>query len=409
MRHRIRATWAALAALAAFAMLPHVAHAQKPEVRTAVAVSAHLATPARLDFTPAMLRRLTVPAGFTVSVFAEQAHSPRMLAVGDDGTVYVTSRDSGDVTAYRDADGDGRPEIVRRVVSNMPHVHGIALHDGRMYLVTIHEVYALDLRPDGSVGEPRLLIKDLPDAGQHANRTIGFGPDGMMYITVGSTCNVCEEDNEENATVLRAKPDGSDRAVFARGLRNTIGFGWHPTTKELWGFDNGFDWAGDATPPEELNKLQGGTDYGWPYCWGAQQANQFHPAPAPNATKAAWCKRTAAPVMTLTAHSAPIQAAFYTGTQFPEAYRNDLYVAMRGSWNRAVPSGYRIVRVHFVDGQPASSSDFLTGFVSANGATYFGRPAGLAVARDGSMLLTDDTDNVIYRIAYTGAGSRGAE
>jgi glucose/arabinose dehydrogenase len=399
---------ARLAAVFAVAMHPAVAAAQKPDARTAVAVSAHLATPARLDFTPALLRRLVVPAGFTVGVFATGAHSPRMIAVGDDGTVYVTSRDSGDVMAYRDVDGDGRAEYVKRVVSNMPHVHGIALHGGRMYLVTIHEVYALDMRGDGTVGEPRLLIKDLPDAGQHANRTIAFGPDGMMYLTVGSTCNVCVEDNEENATILRAKPDGSDRVVFARGLRNTIGFGWHPTSGDMWGFDHGFDWAGDAIPPEELNKLQSGGEYGWPYCWGAQQGNQFHPAQPPNATKAEYCKRTAAPVLTLPAHSAPIQAAFYTGTQFPAAYRNDLYVAMRGSWNRAVPSGYKIVRVHFENGQPAGSSDFLSGFVAADGATYFARPAGLAVQKDGSMLLTDDTDNVIYRVSYTGA-AKGAE
>lgn len=161
-----------------------------------------------------------------------------MLLVGADGTVYVTRRDSNDVLALRDQ-GNGRAGPPRKIVSNLQHVHGIAIHNGKMYLATIKQVYVADMQSDGSIAEPRAIITDLPDAGQHPNRTIAFGPDGMLYITVGSNCNQCTEDNEESATILRAKPDGTSRGVYARGLRNTIGFGWHPVTHELWGMDNG--------------------------------------------------------------------------------------------------------------------------------------------------------------------------
>jgi Raf kinase inhibitor-like YbhB/YbcL family protein len=244
-----------------------------------------------------------------------------------------------------------------------------------------------------------MIIHDLPDAGQHNTRTVQFGPDGMMYISVGSTCNECNEPNQENATLLRASPDGKRRAVWASGLRDTIGWGWHPQTGELWGVDHGIDWLGDGLPPEELNKIERGKRYGWPFFWGNNQVNP-HLDPPAGLSKAELQQRSVPMVLGYTAHSAPMQMSFYDGPQFPAEYRGDAFVSMHGSWNRKPASGYEVVRIHFQNGTPSSIEPFVSGFVSADGES--GRPCGNAVAADGALLFTDDRNGVLYRVAYTG-------
>lgn len=359
----------------------------------------HLAKPAKKSFDQSLLAMLETVDGFAVNVFASGLGKPRMMTVGADGTVYVTRPSSGDVVALRDKDGDGRADDTRTVVSNLEDVHGLTIHDNKLYLVTIKEVYAAELRRDGSVGTPKRLVDDLGDGGQHQNRTIAFGPDGALYISVGSTCNACNEPNEEHATILKARADGSNRAVFARGLRNTIGFGWHPGTKEMWGMDHGSDWRGDDTPPEELNRLQEGADYGWPFCYGDRKIDELTASEPEGMTKAEHCAKTVGPALTYQAHSAPIAMVFYTGASFPAEYRDDAFVAMRGSWNRKEPVGYKVVRVDFENGKPARFTDFLTGFLLDGGSAHFARPVGLAVAADGALLLSEDANGVIYRIA----------
>lgn len=393
-----------LAAAAAVGMLwlgASDAGAQKPKARKVLPLATgFMSTPEKRPFSDAIAKSLTVPAGFEVSVFASGLGAPRMMAVGDDGTVYVTRRDSGDVLALR-PDGTGSP---RKVVSSLPQVHGIALQGNRLYLATVKEVFVADLTPGGTAGEPRLIIGDLPDGGQHPNRTIGFGPDGMLYISVGSDCNACVETEDEHATMLRAKPDGSERGVFARGLRNTVGWGWHPETREMWGMDHGTDWRGNDTPPEELNQIQGSAHYGWPFCYGDKVVDRLFASDPQGGTKEEFCRRTAGAVLTYQAHSAPIQMAFYGGPQFPADFRNDAFVAMRGSWNREPPTGYKVVRIDFQNGKPVRFSDFLTGFLSADRGSYSARLAGIAVAKDGALLVSDDTNGAIYRVAYTGKG-----
>ncbi len=376
--------------------------AQRPGQRILVPVRAYTSTPARLPYTGSIARQLRVPAGFSVSVFAERLGAPRMLAVGQDGTIYVTRRDSNDVLALRD-EGNGRAGPPRKVITDLRRVHGIALHDGKMYLATVKEVYAVDLRSDGSVSTPKAIITDLPDGGQHPNRTLGVGPDGMLYIAIGSTCNVCNEPNEEHATILRAKLDGSERGIYSRGLRNTVGFAWDPKTGTLWGMDHGSDGKGNDIPPEELNQLQSARHYGWPYCYGDRVPDKYFSGQPAGSSKLEFCPRTAAPVLGYQAHAAPIQLAFYTGKQFPAQYRGDAFVAMRGSWNREPPTGYGIVRIVFRNGKPVRMVEFLSGFLR-NGKAYSGRPAGLVVAKDGALLLSDDTNGAIYRISYTGTG-----
>jgi len=360
-----------------------------------VEVKGHVFQPSELA--PPDPATLKVPKGFKVDVFARNLGNARMLAVAPDGTVYFTRRDEGDVMMLKDAGGKagGPPERV----ASRSGVHGIALHDGKAYLATPKQIFRASVLPDGHFGPLEMLIHDLPDAGQHNTRTVQIGPDGMMYISVGSTCNECLDTNPENATILRASLDGTSRAIFAAGLRDTIGWGWHPQTGELWGMDQGMDWLGDELPPEELNRIERGKRYGWPYYWGDNKPNP-HVREVGGVTPPEWLARSTPMVLGYTAHTAAMQMVFYTGHQFPAAYYGDAFVAMRGSWNRKPPRGYELIRIHFTNGQPGAIEPFLTGFLTARGESA--RPCGIAMARDGALLFTDDRNGVIYRVAYDG-------
>jgi glucose/arabinose dehydrogenase len=220
-----------------------------------------------------------------------------------------------------------------------------------------------------------------------------------MYITVGSTCNACADSNPENATILRANADGTGRIIYANGLRNTIGFGWHPQTQELWGLDHGIDWLGDDQQEEELNLIKQGAFYGWPYIYGDGRYNP-HPRPMGDTTYADILAKTTLPSLLYEPHAAPMGMIFYTGSQFPAEYQNDAFATMRGSWNRTKPSGYKVVRIHFENGKPVSAQDFVTGFLVNNNQAQFGRPVGITMHTDGSLLFTDDNNGVIYRVSY---------
>ena len=377
--------------------------AQQPNQKpTDVEIEAHVYEPVMLDVSDDLISQLQLPDGFKIQKFAEGLGKPRIMTVAEDGTVYVTRRDPGDVLMLRDTDGDGTADM-KKVVAQKSDLHGIALHGDTMYLTTVREIYTADRLPDGSLGELQQIISDLPDGGQHPNRTIAFSPDDMLYITVGSTCNACGETNDNNATILRANPDGSDRQVYATGLRNTIGFGWHPETQQLYGMDHGIDWLGDNEQKEELNRIEQGKQYGWPYIYADSKQNP-QDDPPDGITMAEWAKMSEEPVGLYTAHSAPMQMAFYNADQFPAEYKNNAFVAMRGSWNRKPPSGHEIVRVRFDDsGNPIAIEPFLTGFlVEMENGDYgrFARPVGVSVAQDGSLLVGDDTNGVIYRISY---------
>ena len=384
----------------AASLLLLVASAAIAQRRPPVEANSVIDRPERLRFSATTPAELRAPAGFAVSAFASGLGAPRMMALGPDGTVYVTRGDSGDVVALRDTDGDGRADSRIIVASNLRGVHGITIHEGRFYFATMTSVYMADAGFDGRPGPVRMILDGLPNGGQHARRTVAFGPDGMMYISVGSTCNDCVEPNPENATMLRASSNGASRTIYARGLRNTLGWAWHPRTRELWGFDHGSDFRGNDVPPEELNLIREGGNYGWPFCYGQRVVDRWSHYDPPGMTPEAYCASTEPSALNYQAHSAPIGMVFYTGSQFPAQFEGDAFVAMHGSWNRSPVAPAKVIRVRFQNGRPYGAEDFLTGFLTNGGRSLIGRPAGLLVAADGALLISDDANGAIYRVSY---------
>lgn len=398
----MRCTLAAAAALlcAPAAALPALAQEQRPEFAT---IQAHVLSPAMVQPDPESIRKLQMPDGFKIETFADGLINPRMLAVAPDGAVYVTRRRVGDVLMLRDTDGDGRADA-RRIVASRPQIHGIAINGDTMYLTSVTDVYRAAINDDGTLQPLKRIVADLPDGGQHPNRVLKFGPDGMIYLSVGSTCNACGETNQENAAMLAVTPDGVRRTIYASGLRNTIGYDWHPETGEMWGMDHGIDWLGDETQQEELNRIEQGKNYGWPYIYGDGDAN-LADAPPGGITAKQWQAMSEPMVIGYTAHAAPMQMLFYRGGQFPDEYRGDAFVTMRGSWNARPATGFEIVRIRFKDGKPQGFEPFIRGFLQkpdSEKPSAFARPVGLAFMPDGSMLFTDDTNGVIYRVTYDG-------
>jgi glucose/arabinose dehydrogenase len=367
------------------------------DTTTAAQVNGYIFRPALVPASEENVRQLKVPAGFTVSKFAENLGKPRILTVSTTGHVYASDREKGIVMLLKDTNSDGVSDS-KQTVATIKNAHGLTIYDGKMYIAAVREIYTAIINNDGSLGQPAMITDKLPDAGQHPNRTLAVGPDGKLYITVGSTCNACPEPNPMNATIVRSNLDGSGMTIFAKGLRNTIGFGWHPQTGELWGLDHGIDWLGDDDQKEEVNQVKENANYGWPYIYGE---GKYNPADRPpgDTTYQQYLALTTLPTLTYQAHAAPMQLIFYNGNKFPAEYRNDAFVTFRGSWNRSQPVGYKVARLHFENGKPVRFDDFLTGFLVNNNKAHFARPVGLAVYTDGSLLVSDDTNGVIYRIS----------
>ncbi|RYY02342.1 MAG: YbhB/YbcL family Raf kinase inhibitor-like protein [Gammaproteobacteria bacterium] len=391
---------ACLVASNTYAQQPVSAQLKDPKAAD-VEIVGHVLEPKKVPAKD-LIKRLIVPNGFDIKVFAEGLMNPRMIAVADNGNVYVTRRDIGDVVKLTDTNNDGVADG-QEVVANRPGMHGITFDGTTVYLVTVNDIYKAAVQADGKFGALERIVDDLPDGGQHPNRTIAIGPDGKLYVSVGSTCNACNETNPESATILQMNKDGSGRKIFASGLRNTIGFAFEPRTGELYGMDHGIDWLGDNEQHEELNHIVKGKQYGWPYIY---DDGKFNPQDEPpgNISMQEWASRSVNPVGFYTPHAAPMQMTFYTGKQFPKEYQGDAFIALRGSWNRKPPAGYEVARVHFENGKPVKFEAFLQGFLTREGDHWLhhGRLAGIAQTKDGALLLADDTNGVIYHIAYTG-------
>lgn len=361
-------------------------------------IVANVVKPAPLDPTPELIAGLKLPDGFEIKPYATGLKTPRVIVVAPNGDLYVSSRDEGEITLIRAGRPDDRVSVLKK-----KDVHGLALKDGTLFFVTVKEIFAAPIQEDGTLGSETRIVADLPDAGQHPNRTIAFGPDGMLYASLGSTCNECDERNPENATMVRMKPDGTGRETVATGLRNTIGFDFQPGSGAMYGWDDGVDWLGDKDQPEEFNKIEAGADYGWPLIFGDGMKNLYRePMQGTLDDKDRQSRR---PALTWPAHASSMQFVFYGGGQFPADYSGDGFVTMHGSWNRKPPSGYEVLRVKFENGEAKSVEPFVTGFLvetSPGQWARFARPFGLAVAKDGSLLVGDDQNGVIYRISRRG-------
>jgi glucose/arabinose dehydrogenase len=343
--------------------------------------------------TDRVLQKVRLPAGFKLEVYADDVPAARSMAWGQRGTLFVGTR-SGNVYAISGLPGGDKP-TVRTLAAGLNMPNGVAFRDGALYVAEVHRILRYDAIESslGKAPEPKVVRADLPKDRHHGWRYIAFGPDGKLYIPIGAPCNVCNE--PEYGLITRMNPDGSDYEVFARGVRNSVGFTWHPGSKQLWFTDNGRDFLGEDAPPCELNHApRAGLDFGFPYCHGRNISD-------PEFGRLGECSKIAPPVQTLGAHVAPLGVKFYTGSAFPAGYRNQLFIAEHGSWNRKEPSGYRITLVKLDGDKALGYESFASGF--HQGKETFGRPVDLLVLGDGSMLVSDDLAGAIYRISYTGA------
>src|SRR5437879_2850746 len=375
-----RATFAGLVALVAVALLaPSCSDSVTPERH------AHPTAVLALDAIHIAGQDLYVPSGFNVNLFAEGLEGPRWLALGPGGAVFVTLSDRGEIVRLIDTDGDGVADARSTVLSGLSYPFGLAFRGDTMYFAEQTAVKRLD--PGATT--PVTLVPNLP-AGGHLSRTIAFGPDNLLYVAIGSSCNVCD-DALPRAAVTRYNLDGSNPHTFATGLRNSVGLAFHPTTGELWANNNDRDNLGDDLPPEHLNILRDGRWYGWPQCYLPGEANPEY--------QGADCSGVEPPALTFQAHSAPLGLAFYTGAMFPADYVGDAFMTYHGSWNRTVPTGAKVVRVRVVNGRPTAIDDFVTGWQLADGSRW-GRPVGLLVMPDGALLVSDDFAGRIWRVTF---------
>jgi glucose/arabinose dehydrogenase len=339
---------------------------------------------------------IKLPPGFEISVFASNIPNARSMTLSPDGTVFVGSRTAGNLYALVDHDQDFSADegfILGRGM-NMPN--GVAFRDGALYVAEVNRVLRYD-NIEANLSnppEPVVVNDSFPGERHHGWKFIRFGPDGLLYVPVGAPCNVCEPPGDMFNSIMRMQPDGSALEVFSRGVRNSVGFDWHPESAELWFTDNGRDQMGDDLPPDELNHApEAGLHFGFPYCHGGTVAD-------PEFGENRACEEFTPPAMPLGPHVAALGMRFYTGDMFPEEYHDQIFIAEHGSWNRSTPIGYRLMLVRIEDNQAVNYEVFAEGWLQ--GGEAWGRPVDLLVMPDGSLLVSDDTANTIYRITYRG-------
>src|SRR5271165_4156501 len=346
------------------------------------------------------LAQLKAPPGFHISVFADNIDGARMLVFTPGGVLLVSESGEGKVIALPDSKHAGKAERTVTVLEGLNEPHGLAFYEGKLYVAENDKVRRYDWDEAHLRASNPKQLADLPDGGGHSTRTLLFHA-GKMYVSAGSSCNVCIEKDPRRAAVMEFNPDGSGQKIFAKRLRNAVGLAVNPKTDTVWVTVNGRDWLGNDLPPETIYDLgRDGGDAGWPYCYGDRVPDAEFTKPGDNR-----CKTVLEPKVQMQAHSAPLGLAFYEGSEFPAEYRNNIFAAFHGSWNRSIPTGYKIVRVKLDDnGQPTGGAqDFITGWLAPDETKkgrWMGRPVGIAFGGDGTMYLSDDAAGVIYRIAY---------
>lgn len=341
------------------------------------------------------LNTIKLPQGFKIEVFAEVPDA-RSMAVSPSGIVYVGNKDGDKVYAIKDTDGDKKADKKWVVASGLNMPNGVAFHDGDLYIAEVSRILKLQGIESKleNPGSPVVINDDYPSDTHHGWKYIAFGPDGKLYVPVGAPCNICESKNEIYATITRLNKDGSGREIFARGIRNSVGFTWHPETKELWFTDNGRDSMGDDIPSCELNNApKSGLHFGYPYCHeGSVKDPEFGNKRA--------CSEFSAPADKLGPHVAPLGLKFYEGAMFPESYKNQIFVAEHGSWDRSKKSGHNVSLVKIDNNKVIGHEVFASGWLDDATQKVWGRPVDVLVLKDGSMLISDDQAGVIYRVTY---------
>lgn len=354
-----------------------------------------VATP--LDQIP--LDRIQVPPGFRVEVWAHGIPGGRMMTRAPGGTVFMGTRVIGRVYAVYERDGK---RVSKVVADKLVQPNGVLVHNGSLYVASINRVFRYDNIEANLENIPAPVEMtaafNLPPEVHHNWKFLAFGPDGKIYFQVGAPCNVCEINPGVHGQIRRYNLDGSGMEIVARGVRNSVGFDFHPKTGELWFTDNGRDWAGEDGFEDELNRVPAnmiGAHFGFPYCHANGQPDPDVRVPNP-------CANTILPVTLLGAHTAALGMRFYTGKMFPAEYQDSILVARRGSWNRTERSGYDVVRVTATpDGRNARVTPFMTGFLDRKNNAYLGRPVDVLQLPDGSMLVADEHNGAIYRVSYS--------
>jgi len=344
------------------------------------------------------LDKIRLPEGFAIDVYAEGVTNARSMVLTPGGTLFVGTRDKGQVYALRDTNNDYYADVMHVIAKGLKMPNGVAFRDGSLYVAEVSRILRFDdieQRLDNPPA-PVVVYDQYPTDTHHGWKYIAFGPDGKLYVPVGAPCNICEKENPVYASITRINADGSGMEVVQRGIRNTVGFTWHPQTGDLWFSDNGRDWMGDDMPACEINHApRDGMHFGYPYCHQGD-------LPDPEFGSKGPCSDYVAPVQKLGAHTAPLGVEFYVGKQFPRAYRNRLFVAEHGSWNRSKKIGYRVMMLELEGGKAVSYTPFAEGWLDEEKDDVFGRPVDVELMPDGSMLVSDDYADVIYRIRYVG-------
>lgn len=345
-----------------------------------------------------LLNTIKLPAGFTISVWADSVDNARSLAMGAKGTIFVGNRKGDKVYALVDKDNDGRADEKYTIASDLHMPNGVAFHNGSLFVAEVSKIWRFDNIEANLTNPPKpILVKgDLPTEDHHGWKYIAFGPDDKLYIPVGAPCNNCDDHKKDErfSSITRMNADGSNFEVYAHGIRNSVGFDWHPQTRELWFTENGRDKMGDDVPGDELNIApKAGMNFGYPYCHAGTISD-------PDFGKEHSCDEFTKPVAVLDPHVAALGMKFYTGNMFPAEYKNTVFIAEHGSWNRSKPIGYRITTVKFDANNKPSYTTFAEGWLS--GETAWGRPVDVLQLPDGSLLVSDDFANAIYRISYKG-------
>ena len=366
-----------------------------PRGRLAVAITllcvAALLWTIRLRAQNVQLGSVKLPAGFEIRIYARVPQA-RQMALSPDGTLFVGTRDEGKVFAVKD--GSGGPGAIVEIARGLDMPNGVAIRDGALYVAEVSRVWRYDAIESHLANPPKpVLVREFPKDHHHGWKFIAFGPDGLLYVPVGAPCNICQPE-AMYAAIHRMRPDGSGFETFARGIRNTVGFDWQPGTKDLWFTDNGRDMLGDEVPPDELDRApRPGMDFGYPTCHGRNVSD-------PELGRRRPCSATTPPAVELGPHVAALGMRFYTGKAFPEKYRQGIFIAEHGSWNRSHKIGYRVMFVPTKNGEPAGYETFAEGWLQ--GERPWGRPVDVLVMPDGSMLVSDDYAGVIYQIRYRG-------